>query len=149
MLTTYRRHLKTCKHRSEGRNWKRCGCPWWVDGIFEGTEIRLSLKARTGEDAERELAKLKERLTKGTAPSDAPKTVHDAWEDFARDAKNRELREATLRKYKYLRADMERFASAQGLRFVAEFDLEQLRNWRSTWANAASNGAPNEMMSGT
>jgi len=36
---------------------------------------------------------------------------------------------------KYLRADMERFAAGQGLRFVAEFDLGKLRTWRSAWPN--------------
>jgi integrase len=30
---------------------------------------------------------------------------------------------------------MERFAEKAGLRFVREFDLEQLRKWRSTWPN--------------
>jgi integrase/recombinase XerD len=135
MLTTYRRHLKTCKHKAEGRTWRRCTCPIWADGFYEGAEVRESLKVRSWEEADRELAKLKERLTKGTAPEDAPKTLHDAWEDFAKDAKARELREATLRKYKYLRAEMERFASAEGLRFVAEFNLEQLRKWRSRWVN--------------
>ena len=52
-----------------------------------------------------------------------------------RDAEVRNLREGTLRKYKYLRADMERFAVSQGLRFVAEFGLEQLRKWRADWPN--------------
>ena len=52
-----------------------------------------------------------------------------------RDADARNLKESSLKKYKYLRADMERFAAAQGLRFVSEFDLEQLRKWRSAWPN--------------
>ena len=30
---------------------------------------------------------------------------------------------------------MERFAAQEGLRFVAEFKLEELRKWRSSWPN--------------
>jgi hypothetical protein len=30
---------------------------------------------------------------------------------------------------------MERFAASAGLRFVQEYDLEQLRKWRATWPN--------------
>ncbi len=30
---------------------------------------------------------------------------------------------------------MERFAAAEGLRFVSEFNLESLRKWRSSWPN--------------
>jgi site-specific recombinase XerD len=47
----------------------------------------------------------------------------------------RNLREASLKKYKYLRTDMERFAAGAGLRFLQEYDLEQLRKWRATWPN--------------
>ena len=27
MLTIYRRHVRTCAHRSEGRKYRRCRCP--------------------------------------------------------------------------------------------------------------------------
>jgi len=135
MLTAYRRHKTNCAHRAEGRAYRRCSCPIWVDGIFDGGEIRQSLRVRTWEDAERELEKLKRRLTEGSAPAAGPVTLKQAWDDFISDAEARSLREASLRKYKYLRIDMERFAEAAGLRFVQEFDLEQLRKWRSTWPN--------------
>jgi integrase/recombinase XerD len=135
MLTLYRRHKQTCQHRNEGRAYRSCRCPFWVDGDYEGVEVRQSLRVSTGNEAERELDKLKLRLKQPAAAPDGPKTITSAWDEFAEDARSRNLREPTLRKYKYLRADMERFAASQGLRFVAEFDLEQLRKWRSTWPN--------------
>jgi hypothetical protein len=135
MLTSYRRHKANCPHKGEGRAYRRCSCPIWVDGVFDGLEIRQSLRVRTWEDAERELEKLKRRFTEGSAPADGPATLKQAWDEFIRDAEARNLREASLRKYRYLRTDMERFAESAGLRFVREFDLEQLRKWRSTWPN--------------
>jgi integrase/recombinase XerD len=135
MLTPYRRHKKHCPHRARGRAYRRCSCPIWVDGVFDGAEIRQSLKVHTWEDADRELEKLKRRLTDGSLPADGPVTIERAWDDFISDAEARNLRDESLRKYKYLRTDMERFAKTAGLRFVREFDLEQLRKWRSTWPN--------------
>ena len=66
-------------------------------------------------------------------PADGPVTIARAWDDFIADAEARNLRAESFRKYKYLRTGMQRFAEAAGLRFVKEFDLEQLRKWRSTW----------------
>ena len=38
MLTTYRRHKKDCAHRAEGRKYRRCKCPIWVDGFLAGQD---------------------------------------------------------------------------------------------------------------
>ena len=135
MPTPYRRHKRNCTHRAEGRSYRRCSYPIWVDGVFDGAEIRQSLKVHTWEDADRELEKLKRRLSEGSVPVEGPVTIARAWDDFISDAEARNLRSESLRKYKYLRTDMERFAETAGLRFVREFDLEQLRKWRSTWPN--------------
>ncbi len=135
MLTPYRRHKITCPHREKGRAYRRCSCPIWVDGIFDGSEIRQSLRVHTWEEAERELERLKARLIKPEEVTSGPTTLTHAWDEFERDARSRQLCEPTLNKYKYLRADMERFAAAEGLRFVSEFNLELLRKWRSSWPN--------------
>ena len=128
MLTPYRRHKRNCAHRADGRAYRRCSCPVWVDGIFDGVEIRQSLRVRTWDDAERELEKLKRRLTEGCAPADGPVTLKQARDDFISDAEARNLREASLRKYKYLRTDMERFAETTGLRFVQESTLNSFES---------------------
>jgi len=134
MLTPYRRHKKDCAHKSKGRAYRRCTCPIWVDGVFNGAEIRQSLRVNTFEDAELEFEKLKQRLEKPGA-TDGPVMISSAWDAFEADAKSRQLREPTLNKYKYLRADMERFARGEGLRFIVEFNLEMLGKWRTTWPN--------------
>ena len=46
MLTIYRRHRKNCKQRIDGRGYRRCLCPIWVDGSLNGVEIRKSLRLR-------------------------------------------------------------------------------------------------------
>jgi hypothetical protein len=53
MLILYRRHKQSCAHRSEGRNYRRCRCPIWVDGSLAGQEIRKALGARVGGDSKR------------------------------------------------------------------------------------------------
>src|SRR5258708_22269026 len=52
MLTAYRRHLKSCRRRDEGRSYRNCRCPIWVDGILGGAEMRESLKVRDWQRAQ-------------------------------------------------------------------------------------------------
>ena len=128
MLTAYRRHKTNCPHRAEGRTYRRCSCPIWVDGIFDGDEIRQSLRVRTWEDAERELERLKRRLSKGTVPAEGPVTLKQAWDDFTSDAEARNLRDASLRKYRYLRTDMERLQKLQGCDSFRSLTLSNSEN---------------------
>jgi hypothetical protein len=51
MLTIYRRHVKNCDHRAEGRKYRRCRCPIWADGFLNGTEIHELLDLRDWEKA--------------------------------------------------------------------------------------------------
>ncbi len=51
MLVLYRRHRKNCLHRREGRAYRRCHCPIWVDGVIGGQEIRKSLDLRDWQKA--------------------------------------------------------------------------------------------------
>jgi hypothetical protein len=85
MLTTYRRHKLSCPQRHKGRAYRRCACPFWVDGTFNGDEIRQSLRVHTCEDAENELERLKRRLTQPQG-RDEPVTLGHAWDEFVRDA---------------------------------------------------------------
>ena len=63
MLTIYRRHLKTCDHKSDGRKYRRCRCPIWVDGFLGDVEIRKSLELRDWEKAQ---ATIREWEAEGT-----------------------------------------------------------------------------------
>jgi hypothetical protein len=52
----YRRHLKTCSHRRQGRRYWACQCPIWADFRRDGVRIHKSMnvtdfeKARALED---------------------------------------------------------------------------------------------------
>jgi len=135
MLTLYRRHRRHCDHRAEGREYRRCRCPIWVDGFLGGQDIRKSLKVRDWEEAQRLVRdwEIKNEQTSDAVPSLL--TIHDAWQQFLNDAKARGLREPTLRKYKHLAQKMEQFGHDLGLRYVKEFDLEVLRKFRASWPN--------------
>jgi integrase/recombinase XerD len=132
MLTIYRRHLKSCEHRTEGRAYRRCKCPIWVDGFLGDRDIRQSLELR---DWEKASVKIRDWVAEGkvTAPPAEPTTIVRATESFLVDARARELREATLSKYRLLFRRLGEFATEQGLRYIREFDLEKLRAFRATW----------------
>jgi hypothetical protein len=103
MLTLYRRHLKSCEHRGEGRKYRRCRCPIWVDGQLGGGEIARSLRMRDWQKAN-QLIQDWEARNEQTQPSVLePMTLPQAWDTFLGDAEARNLREPSLRKYRYLR----------------------------------------------
>jgi hypothetical protein len=43
VLTLYRRRLTNCPHRLEGRKYRRCKCPLWVQGTLAGETVRKAL----------------------------------------------------------------------------------------------------------
>jgi integrase/recombinase XerD len=149
MLIPYRRHLKSCPHRNEGRKYRRCRCPIWADGFLNGVEIRESLDLRDWEKAQE---RIREWEAEGRqVQTEAPITVDQACDEFLVDAEARKLREATLEKYRLLfdgpknpkKKDAEEtkprspglkeFARTQGVRFLQELNLGQLRKFRALW----------------
>jgi integrase len=135
VLTLYRRHLKSCEHRAEGRKYRRCRCPIWVDGQLGGREIARSLRLRDWQKAN-QLIQDWEARNEQTQPSVVePITLPQAWDTFLRDAEARNLREPSLRKYRYLRKEMEKFAANRGTRYIKQFDLETLLAFRASWSN--------------
>ena len=134
MLTIYRRHLKTCDHRNEGRAYRRCKCPIWVDGFLGGQEIRASLKLRDWEKASTQVLEWTKREARDEPKEESePITIARACEEFLKDAQARELREATLYKYRLLFRQLQAFADSEGLRYLKELDLERLRKFRAGW----------------
>ncbi len=133
MLTIYRRHIKTCAHRSEGRKYRRCRCPIWADGFIGREEVRKTLDTRDWEKAQ---GVIREWEAEGSRPAEPePITIARAWEEFLADAKARNLRGPTIYKYELLSRQMEQFAQECGLRFLRELDLPSLRNFRARWRN--------------
>jgi integrase/recombinase XerD len=132
MLTVYRRHLKTCDHKSDGRKYRRCRCPIWVDGFLGDVEIRKSLELRDWEKAQ---TTIREWEAEGalTEPGATPITLAQAQEDFLRDAEARGLRQPTLKKYRVMLAQLTAFGEKEGRPFLSQFDLPALRRFRESW----------------
>lgn len=133
MLTVYRRHRTSCEHREEGRKYRRCLCPIWVDGFLDGQEIRKSLNVRDWQKAQDLVRKweVEDQVTEAQKPE--PVTIEGACEKFEVDAKARLLAGATLYKYKLLFRQLKAFANKRGFLFLAELDLDLLSTFRSEW----------------
>ncbi len=134
MLNSYRRHVKSCPHRTEGRKYRRCRCPIWVDGTLDGHEIRKSVQTRNWEKAQ---ALIRDWEATGSRGDDNPiPTVAEACGDFIVDAKARKLTEATVYKYSLLFKQLQGFAEDHGLRFLDQFDVRTIRQFRATWKDS-------------
>jgi len=131
MLTIYRRHLKSCAHRADGRGYRRCKCTIWVDGTIGQREIRESLRLRDWQKAQ---DTIREWEAEGEITRESPPvTIKQACDSFEADAKARDLREPTLYKYRLLFKRLLEFASDRGLRFMSELNLDRLREFRNSW----------------
>ena len=132
MLTIYRRHRKDCAHRSEGRKYRRCRCPIWVDGFLAGREIRKSLDTADWQKAQ---DKVREWEAQDSEPKNAaePITIQQAGEKFIADANARKLNESTIYKYSLLFKQFGNFAQKGGLRYLKEVELTTLDEFRSEW----------------
>src|SRR6267143_3855338 len=139
MLTIYRRHRKSCKQRAKGRKYRHCQCPIWVDGILAGVELRESLKLRDWQRAQ-EMIRTWEADEGRTAKQEA-KTLDAAWKEFLADIEARKLADSTIRKYKLLNRQMEEFAKQQGFRFLTEFDLPAVSQFRAGWKDGPRSSA--------
>ncbi len=139
MLAIYRRHRKGCPHRSEGRSYRRCRCPIWVDGMLGGKRIRESLKVRDWQRAQDIVREWEAEGRRSLAPE--PKTVGEAWKEFLADVEARKLHASTVRKYKLLRHQMEEFTQRRGMRYLRDFDLATAGQFRSEWNDGPRSSA--------
>jgi integrase/recombinase XerD len=136
MLTTYRRHLKDCEHRGEGRKYRRCRCPIWADGFLAGNEIRKSLGTRDWEKAQDMIREWEAKGMQQSSSHGRHTTIAHACEDFLTDAQARNLHDRTVYKYRLLFRHLGSFAEAQGVRFLKELDTPMLRKFRATWKDS-------------
>lgn len=139
MLTIYRRHRKDCAHKGEGRKYRRCRCPIWMDGFLGGQEIRESLRMADWQKAQ---DRVREREAEDR-PTSQPEqtTVAYAWKEFLADTEARKLSESTIRKYKLLNRQMTDFAQRRGFRHLNEFDLPAVSQFRSEWKDGPRSSA--------
>jgi hypothetical protein len=94
MLTIYRRHKKSCSHGAEGRNYRRCRCPIWVDGTLRGKEIRESLRELDWDKAQRSVRD-RELASEPTTEKNAI-SIATATAKYIADAEGRQLDFDTL-----------------------------------------------------
>lgn len=134
MLTLYRRHLRRCKHRKDGRKYRRCRCPVWVDGHLNGTETHKTLDTC---DWQRAQGIVREWEAEGEYPAEQTASEHVtlevAWQRFTSDIEARNLHASTTRKYRLLSKQMNEFALRHGIRALRQFNLTSLGEFRSGW----------------
>lgn len=140
MLTIYRRHRRRCAHRKLGRKYRRCPCPIWVDGRVGGVDVRKSVGTANWEKAQ-ELVRQWESERVEPEPPTEPTTIKLATERFLLDATSRKLQESTISKYRFLFEHIGEFAQRRGLRYIAEFDVVLLDEFRATWKDGARSSA--------
>lgn len=136
MLTIYRRHEKSCRHRREGRAHRRCRCPIWADGSLSGREIRQSLGTRDWGEAQNIIREWEAKGRQTPTSESPPISIAQATDEFVSDATARNLKEKTVYKYRLLFRHLKKFAEIQGIRFVNELDTQTLRKFRATWKDS-------------
>jgi integrase len=137
----YRRHLKSCSHRRQGRRYWACQCPIWADFRRDGVRILKSInltdfeKARATEDLWISGA---EKIFESGIPRQGkveakPITINEAWQKFLGQARARKLSRTSIYKYDLLRRRMEDFAKRQELYLLRDFNTDVLELFQSEW----------------
>jgi integrase/recombinase XerD len=140
MLTIYRRHRKDCEHRHEGRKYRRCKCPIWVDGFLGAQEIRKSLETADWRKAQ-EFVREWEAKGGEPEPPQEPTSIKAAGDAFVTDAEGQKLAESTISKYRLLLKQLGEFSQKRGLRYLAELDLQTMGEFRSSWEDGPRSSA--------
>jgi site-specific recombinase XerD len=112
---------------------RRRPCPIWVSGTKpDGTYVRESLKTRDWEHAKKVVRTWEEQ---GQEPKTSPGLVRveDLQTRFIDNMKTEGKGHETIRKYEQLFKPLIAFTFEKGIRFVSEFDLPLLEEFRSTW----------------
>jgi integrase/recombinase XerD len=132
MLTIYRRHKQSCAHRTEGRRYRRCRCPIWVDGSHQGKEIRKALGELDWEKAQNSVREWEATAIEPNAP-EAFVSIAEATEKFLADTEARQLNGATIYKYKLLFRELKEFSARRGIKYLNDLEVDALGTFRSEW----------------
>jgi hypothetical protein len=125
MLTLFRRHLRTCKHKKKGRSYRVCGCPLFVEGQLEGKMIRLTLEVRSWEAGQ----KIVRDWESGNRKTELP-NVEEAMERFIADLNSRGLSREHVRKAELLRDELIlHFPSTR----IDKITTDELGKVKETW----------------
>jgi integrase/recombinase XerC len=126
MLTIWRRHTKTCPHRTKGRNVLKCNCPLWADGYVDGKRVlRQSLKTH-------DMARARKRAVALESPdTNTFKAVEDAIAGFIGHCDGEGLKFSTVRKYRNTLNHLKAFCEARKIDSIAELTTNHLDVFRA------------------
>lgn len=130
MLTLFRRHLKTCEHRSGGRAYRRCHCPISVEGFIGEKPVRAALKTS---DWQRASDTIRQWEAEQQICRQNPVSVADAAEKFLADTRARNLAAQTVAKYDALFVRLKDFAKRGGYSLLRDLDVDALTRFRGEW----------------
>jgi site-specific recombinase XerD len=143
-LTLYRRHTKTCKHKSE-KDYQRCECPVWFEANVvgrrwntetetwaqapnESIQSRWSSKEKNWRAAEYKARQLEQQNSHPAAMS-----VKEAVEVFLTSKRNENLAADTVYRHEQIMKSLVEFCDRQGVIFVKDITLATLTMWQSQW----------------
>ena len=130
----YRRHLRDCAHRDEGREYRRCRCPLWVQGTLAGATVRKSLDLSSWEAAS-ELVRMWE--ARGSL-SGRIVAVTEAVSKFMDDARARHLTSGSLAKLSVvLEKQLIPWCEQKGIRLLSQLDVQTVSEFRASWKDGA------------
>ena len=137
MLSIFRRHQVGCAHKKKGRKFRQCQCPVHVQGYVGKTYLKRALDTRSWEKAQSIVRDIEAAsLLPEAEVKLEPVTIEHAVERFLNDAKARHITDVTYGKLRYtLHVQLLEFAKNKGLRFVKQFDVDSIREFRSTCKN--------------
>ncbi len=121
MLTPYRRHKSSCKHRS--RRYKSCACPIWVQGFLHGRRVRRSLDLTNWEAAAR-------RINEMELHGDNAIPLEMAVERWLDDCTARNLKPQTIKKYREIARELKAKWSSL---IIASLKVDDVRRLREGW----------------
>lgn len=134
MLAIYRRHTSPCRYTS--RRFRNCKCPIWVQGSLGGEYLRRSLDLRAWEAAT-DLVRSWESAGKLGQRRIVIPTITEAVEKFLIDAKARNLKESSLKKYRrLLEGELLSFCEAHNAVALERLTVEFLRDFRDSLAHS-------------
>lgn len=159
MLALFVRHTKTCLgDPAKGkpglldkglsaealRTWRKCGCPKWYTGTYEGRwHPRTSLGTTDWAEAERRLTAIqtgKPMVQEQAAPSGGVlvKAALEAWlEELALPDAN--IAKSTLLKRQRFAQHLAEFCQSQGVLTIQQFTAPVINRWRASWQKEEHN----------
>lgn len=130
LLTLFRRHLKSCPHKT--RRYRRCQCPLHVEGSLAGQNVRKALDLKSWEAATATIRRWESQGFIGD-PERPSKLISEARTAYLDELRARNVSLAARRKFELLLGNLEADAVHDGLKHVDELTPDHVRNFRLTW----------------